>query len=251
MRVWDPASAGIVRAWDPASAGLNTYWHRTCHFLTPKEVLFIMKQIIVTVIVGLTLAAAPAFAQAKKARTPNKGVSDQTWVTQTAMGGMAEVELSKLAQQKASAADVKTFAQRMVDDHSKASDELKSIAAKKNITLPGDMDAKHKAVSDRLSKLTGAAFDRAYMQAMVADHTKAVADFKRESQTGKDPDIKAFAAKHLPTIEDHLKTAQSDERIVSTAGAKKGAATRTSGTKSRSTKSTPAKPAPAPANPKY
>src|SRR4051812_34394375 len=125
-----------------------------------------------------------------------------------AKDGMAEVELGRLAADKASNADVKKFGQRMVDDHTKANDELKMIASSKNITLPTAVDAKHKATADRLSKLSGAAFDAAFMQTMVQDHRKAVASFKRESQTGKDAEIKAFAGKTLPTLEDHLKMAQ-------------------------------------------
>src|SRR5206468_11718847 len=101
----------------------------------------------------------------------------------------------KVAQAKASRSEVKTVRQRMVDDHCKANEELKSLAGNKNITLPTDLDPKDKALRDRLSKLSGAAFDRAYMSAMLSDHRKDVSKFKRESSAGKDPDVKAFASK--------------------------------------------------------
>ncbi len=106
----------------------------------------------------------------------------------------------------------------MVDDHSKANDELKTLAQNKNITLPTDLDAKHKALRDRLSKLQGAQFDKAYMQAMVQDHKQDVSEFRHESTSGTDPDVKSFAAKTLPTLEDHLKLAQDANKAVGTSG---------------------------------
>src|SRR5512140_2380360 len=135
----------------------------------------------------LALSAAPAFAQSGQtssghtkavhvksgqADTSNpaaKAGSDQVFVKKAAVGGMAEVELGTLAKDKASSDQVKQFANRMVTDHGKANDELKTLAQNKNITLPTDLDAKHKAVRDRLSKLSGEQFDRAYMQAMLKD----------------------------------------------------------------------------------
>jgi len=126
-----------------------------------------------------------------------------------AEGGMAEVELGRLAVEKASNDDVKKFGQRMVDDHSKANEELKEIAAKKNVALPNEASAKHKATKDRLSKLSGSQFDKAYMSDMLKDHKKDVADFQRESNTGRDAEVKSFAAQTLPTLKDHLKEAKS------------------------------------------
>jgi len=121
---------------------------------------------------------------------------------------MAEVELGTLAKEKASSADVKQFADRMVTDHGKANDELKQWAQQKKVTLPTAIDAKHKATHDRLGKLSGDAFDKAYIQAMLADHRHDVAAFTREAASGKDPDLKAWAAKTLATLQDHLKMAQ-------------------------------------------
>ena len=178
---------------------------------------------VVTTAVVLGLAAAPAFAQtAKKKTMATKAMNDSTFVTKAAQGGMAEVELGKLATEKASNDEVKKFGQRMVDDHSKANDELKTLAQQKNITVPSSLDARDKALRDRLSKLSGAAFDRAYMRAMVTDHRTDVNEFRMESKSGKDAEVKAFAAKTLPTLEDHLKLAQgANKSVVGTSGVKK------------------------------
>ena len=184
-----------------------------------------MRKSILIGTVALTMAATPAFAQKKqtKASAPAaaKQRSDQKFVMDAAKGGMAEVELGKLAQDKASSDQVKNFGKRMVDDHSKANDELQTLAKNKNITLPTDLDPKDKALKDRLSKLSGAAFDRAYMNAMLRDHRKDVNEFKMESSNGQDADVKAFASKTLPTLEDHLKLAQQTEKAVGTSGTAK------------------------------
>ena len=135
----------------------------------------------------------------------NAGTGDQAFVIQTAKNGMAEVELGKLASEKASSAKVKAFGQRMVTDHGKAGEELKSLAATKQITLPTMPDPEHKALHDRLAKLSGAEFDRAYVREMVAGHRKGVDSFTMESMSGKDNDVKAWAAKTLPTVREHLR----------------------------------------------
>jgi putative membrane protein len=142
--------------------------------------------------------------QAGKAST-----ADAKFVHEAAVGGMAEVAMGKMAAEKAMSADVKQFGQRMVDDHSKANSELKTLASSKGMTLPADLDPAHKAASDRLAKLSGAAFDRAYMQEMVKDHDKDVAAFKRASATATDADLKGWAGKTLPTLEEHQKMAKS------------------------------------------
>ena len=158
-----------------------------------------------------TAAAAPV---TKAAAAPALAAGDKSFVQKAAVGGIAEVEMGKMAQQKASNDQVKQFGSRMVDDHSRANDELKRIASGKGITLPTDLDAKHKAKMDKMHKLSGAQFDRAYMDDMVADHRQDVAEFKKQASSGKDSDLKAFAAKTLPTLEDHLKMAQSSDAAV-------------------------------------
>jgi putative membrane protein len=136
------------------------------------------------------------------------GDTDTTFVKKAARGGLAEVELGQLAVQKASSEDVKKFGQRMVDDHSKANEQLKQVAAQKNIDLPQNLDAKDKATKARLEKLSGEQFDKAYMKDMLKDHKKDVAEFERESKSGKDAAIKSFAEQTLPTLKEHLQEAQ-------------------------------------------
>ncbi len=157
---------------------------------------------------GLAIVSLGAvlFAQQSANRLSNP---DSTFATKAAQGGLAEVQMGQLATQKAENADVKSFGQQMVDDHTKANDEFKDIASKKGVTLPTSMNAKDQATYDRLSKLSGAAFDRAYMADMVRDHRADIAEFEREANSGSDPDIKGFASKTLPTLRHHLEMAES------------------------------------------
>jgi putative membrane protein len=134
---------------------------------------------------------------------------DQLFVRDAAEGGMAEVELGKLAEQKASSEDVKKFGERMVNDHSKANDQLKQIADSQGITLPAKLDAKDRALKARLAKLSGESFDRVYMENMVRDHKKDIADFQKESAGGNDSAVKQFASETLPTLQQHLQQAES------------------------------------------
>ncbi len=133
---------------------------------------------------------------------------DETFATKAAQGGMAEVKLGQLAVSKAQDKKVKDFGQKMVDDHSKANDELKGIAKNKSITLPTDVSVKDNATYTELSALSGKEFDRAYINDMVKDHETDVAEFQREANNGKDSDIKGFAAKTLPTLQQHLQMAK-------------------------------------------
>jgi putative membrane protein len=134
--------------------------------------------------------------------------ADRAFVMKAAQGGLAEVQLGQLATQKASSDEVKQFGQRMVDDHSKANDQLKQLATQKGIAIPDQLSSKDAATKARLEKLSGEQFDRAYMHDMVTDHTKDVSEFRTESKTAKDADVKNFASQTLPTLQEHLKQAQ-------------------------------------------
>ena len=147
-----------------------------------------------------------AFAQDSANRMSNP---DSTFAFKAAQGGLAEVQMGQLATQKASNSDVKAFGQQMVDDHSKANEELKEVAAKKGMTLPSSISTKDQATYEHLSKLEGAAFDRAYIADMVKDHRTDVAEFEKEGNSGSDPDIKGFASKTLPTLKHHLEMAET------------------------------------------
>jgi len=145
-----------------------------------------------------------------KQTKPAITATDHKFVEDTAMGNMAEVKLGELAKQKGSTTEVKNFGQRMIDDHTKANDSLKQLAVQKSITFPGDVSATDKATYDRLSKLSGRAFDRAYLDEMVKGHEKVAASLRHEESVGKDPDVKSWASKTLPTVEEHLKMARTD-----------------------------------------
>jgi putative membrane protein len=136
------------------------------------------------------------------------GDTDSTFVKKAAAGELAEVELGQLAAQKASSEEVKKFGQRMVDDHSKANEQLKQVAAEKNINVPQQLNAKDKATKAHLEKLAGEQFDKAYMRVMVKEHQKDVTEFERASTMVKDPAIKNFVEQTLPTLKDHLNEAE-------------------------------------------
>ena len=157
-------------------------------------------------------------------------MGDAHFAKEAAQGGMAEVKLGQLAQEKGANDSVKSFGKRMVDDHSKAGDKLKEVTSRENITLPTDISAKDQATYDRLSKLNSAAFDRAYARDMVKDHETDVAAFQKEANTGRDDSLKGFASETLPTLQDHLK--QAKEMMKSVGGgtsASKGTKANTTG----------------------
>ena len=144
-------------------------------------------------------------------RTQNMA-SDKTFVMNAAMGGMAEVEMGKLAAEKAGNEGVKQFGQKMVDDHGKANDELKTVAGTQKIDVPVSLDSKHQATIDRLSKLSGSAFDKAYIKEMVKDHDGDVKEFQKEAQNGQDPAVRDFASKTLPTLQEHQSMIRNIEK---------------------------------------
>ena len=127
---------------------------------------------------------------------------------------MSEVELGQLAKQKGASESVKSFGDRMVRDHKKTGDELKTIAASKGATIPADLTHGEKSTMEKLQKANGAEFDREYSAAMVKDHRSDVKAFKDAAEDVKDPDLKAFAQKTVPTLEEHLRMAEDMERNV-------------------------------------
>lgn len=134
---------------------------------------------------------------------------DKEFVSKAGMGGLAEVQMGSLAELKAASAGVKAYGERMVNDHSKANEELSQLATAKGVALPAELDAGHKSALDHLTSLNGAEFDKAYMQHMVEDHEQDVAEFEKASTSAQDSDVKAWAAKTLPTLKEHLRLAKS------------------------------------------
>jgi len=138
------------------------------------------------------------------------------FLKKTAEHGMAEVELAKLARDKAMRDEVKQFADRMVADHTKANEEVTALAMSNGVKLPDGVDKKHAKEKDKLAKLSGPDFDREFMRAMVKDHKEAVEDFRKQAKAKPRNDVNAFAAKTLPTLEDHLRMAQVTYDITAT-----------------------------------
>jgi putative membrane protein len=162
--------------------------------------------------VTMALIFLAVFATALYAATPSITAADKKFANTAAMDGLYEVAAGKLAAEKATSPDVKKFGQRMVDDHSKANDELMKIAADKGMKAPTDMGSKNKSKMDKLSGQSGADFDKSYIKNMVSDHKTDVAAFKKEADKGKDPELKAFAGKTLPTLQEHLKMAEDTQK---------------------------------------
>ncbi len=129
---------------------------------------------------------------------------DLAFMNDAAPGGMAEIELGHLAVRQAASREVKQFAERVIADHSKAGEELKQLAQRKQVMLPQEVSPGHKETMAKLSVLRGAAFDRAYVTAMVENHMKDVTAFDAVSKGAVDADVKAFATKVLPTLKAHL-----------------------------------------------
>lgn len=134
---------------------------------------------------------------------------DSEFAVEAASGGMMEVQLGELAQQKASSQRVKDFGAMMVRDHSKANDELKSLAGMKNVTLPPAPGEDHMEHIKKLSEKSGKEFDKDYMDMMVKDHKEDIDNFEKISNNGQDADLKAFAAKTLPVLRAHLDSAKA------------------------------------------
>ncbi|HEY0489512.1 MAG TPA: DUF4142 domain-containing protein [Telluria sp.] len=178
-----------------------------------------LKTKLMKTLLSATILAAFAAPMAASAQAPAAGMNtpaasalnkaDQKIVMDMARANMAEVEAGKMAVSKSQNAEVKAYAQRMIDDYTKALNDVTTLAQTKGVTLPTEVDAKHKAMAAKLGKLEGEAFDREYMkQAGVADHTKVHAMLKKDSARAKDPDVKALAMKMMPTVEEHLTTAK-------------------------------------------
>ena len=153
-------------------------------------------------------AASTTGSAASSGKAGGLNSADNKFLLDAAKGGMKEVSLSQMAQQKGSTDAVKQYAARMIEDHTKANDELKQLASSKGVTLPTASPDEAKA--KKMQSMSGAAFDKGYMAEMLADHKKTVALFEKQSRsTGGDADIKAFAVKTLPALKDHLQMVQS------------------------------------------
>jgi putative membrane protein len=161
--------------------------------------------VAITCLISMSASVMAAEKKGSESSPPKFSSADETFMMSAAQAGMVEVKLGEVAAQKATKPDVKEFGAMMVSDHSKANNELKAIAAKNGVTLPATLDAAHKEKVDRLSKLSGEQFDKAYVSEMVKDHEKVAGEFEKASKTAQNPELKSFAATTLPVIKTHLK----------------------------------------------
>ena len=175
-----------------------------------------MKRLMIAVLAPALLAAPVVLAQGTKEKAPAAEKSQQAdsksteFINKAAMSDMFEIQSSELALQKATDAKVKDFAKMMVSDHSAASDKLKSAVQSAQLPPPPtELDAKHKKKMDKLQSASGREFDRAYVDAQVKGHKKAVELFSNYAKEGKNAELKNFAQQTLPTLEQHLKQVRS------------------------------------------
>ena len=167
-----------------------------------------------TALLALGIAFGAAGQPAKKdplakAKGPAISEEDRQFANRAAASGIAEVEMAKFARQVAINRDVKKYAERMVADHGKANDELKAIAAAKKIPLPTAPSRVTQGELNKLQEHKGAAFDLEYMQHMVKDHKKGIAEFEKQAKSGKDAELRKWAEEKLPTLQEHLKLAEA------------------------------------------
>ncbi len=153
-------------------------------------------------------AADTTVAAAKAQVNPTLSTSDATFMTEGARGGMSEVQMGQLAQRNGRSAAVKRFGQQMVSHHGRSNQEMMALAQRKEIAPPATIGAEQQRIYDDLAKLRGSAFDRAYARAMVQDHQEDLRLYQTEAADGTDPDVKAFAARHVPVLQEHLRMAQ-------------------------------------------
>ncbi len=154
---------------------------------------------ILALVIGAMSLAGAARAEPTPTGEGSLSAQDKTFMKKAAKGGMMEVAMGKMAEQNAQSDDVKSFGKRMVTDHSKANDELKSIASKKGVQLPS---------KEHSGKWTS---DKAYMDMMVKDHEKDLAEFKEEASNGSDPDVKKFADDTAKIVQEHLDLAKETQ----------------------------------------
>lgn len=172
------------------------------------------------IVVALAIATASAVAYAQAAAADSK-----TFVNDLTIAGLTEIQLGKLAAERGSSPDVKSFGQMMVKDHTHAANELKPIAAELKVQQPTQLDQKHKDLADKLSKLQGKEFDREYIDAMVMGHQEVAAKVRARAEhktadagaTGSgEQKLTQWAAMVLPTVQKHLDSAREIQKKVST-----------------------------------
>lgn len=155
------------------------------------------------------LPTLPQRAPASAPTSPVANLSDPNFMIKAAQDNLAEIQMGQLAQQRGATDMVKQYGQMMVREHTQANRELAQLATSKGVTLPKDMGAENRAIYNRLSGLSGTAFDRAYMAAMVTSHMKDVSLFRSKATQAQSPELKTWASSKLPSLVEHLQMARS------------------------------------------
>jgi len=168
-----------------------------------------MKKRFITGAAALTTSMLLSMGSVGAADKAKNDHPDWKFFKEAAQGGMAEVTLGQMAANKAESETVKSFGQQMVTDHEKANQELKDLAVAESVTLPTEMSTDAKALQKKLSGLSGSEFDKTYMEEMLKDHKKDIAAFQEQAQQGKDLEVKNWAEKTLPTLQEHYALAQT------------------------------------------
>lgn len=162
-----------------------------------------MRNLVWTLGIATALCAPLQMSLAKEKEGKMAG-SDSAFIKKAANGGMMEVALGKVAAEKGGSKEVRDFGSRMVTDHSKLNDQLKEVAGKMSVEVPDKVNSKHQAMIDKMSGMSGAAFDGAYVKAMVKDHEKDIAEFEKASKMVKNEDLKKFIDDAIPVMKEHL-----------------------------------------------
>lgn len=157
-----------------------------------------------------TQTSAPQGGNAEQTVLKGKlSAGDEKALKDMAQANINEIAAARIALSKTQSAEVKNFAQKMVDDHGSALTKVKTVAQQKGVTLPAEPDARHKAMAGKLEKESGGAFDKMYREhAGVMDHKMVLSTMKSDTMKIKDPDVKALAEAHTPVVEQHLKSAE-------------------------------------------
>ncbi len=167
-----------------------------------------MRRTLFSIASALVFLAATAFAQSGNSKQASLNQQDREFANMAAQANRGEIEMATLAQQKASSDAVKQFAKTIVDDHTNAGQQLKSWASQSDFTLPAGLTPEDSSTKSSLSSVSGSQFDQKYIQSQLQDHKKAIALFEKESSEGQDPQLKEFAQRTLPVLQDHVRIAE-------------------------------------------
>jgi putative membrane protein len=172
-----------------------------------------MRTKILSAIAVFALLSLPILAKSHHGSANRADETDQAFLAKAFQANMFEIELGNLAQ-RSSNPMVKQYAQRMVTDHTNLQNQLKTVASAQGVTLPTTVTPSDRATIDRLSKLSGADFDREYINTMVKDHKEDISEFHHEATMGTMPTVKTYAANALPTLHEHLTLAENAQKTV-------------------------------------